>query len=107
MVENAPGVTNHFVSRAVERLGCTEDEARELGAWLLWAVQTERDDLVEFVSRVNRDGHRIFRFRHALTKRHGYAIVNTDTMVCITILRPGFQVPRQGKGRLTLKEEDV
>lgn len=102
-----PGVTNHFVTRAVERIGCTEDEAREIGQGLAWAIERERWDLVRFVSRVNREGQRIFRFRHAPTKRHWYALVNTDTMTCITILHPGFDVRRQGKSKIRLREEDL
>ena len=90
-----------------ETVGCTEYQAREIGQGLVWAIEQERWDIVEFVSRVNRDGHRIFRFRHAPTKRFWYALVNTDTMVCITILRPGFQVRRQGRSKLKLEEEDL
>ena len=102
-----PGVTKHFVSRAVERLGCSEDEARELGQGLIWAIKEERWDLVRLVGRVNRAGHRVFKFRHAPTKRYRYALVNTAQMVCITILRPGRDVRRQGKSRLNLKEDDL
>ena len=100
-----PGVSNHFVSRAVERMGCTEDEAREIGQNLIWAIQNERWDVVEFIGRVSRDGNRVFRFRWAPTGRRWYALINTKDLVCITVLTPGFQVRREGKGRLTLKEE--
>lgn len=102
-----PGVTNHFIARAVERMGCSEAEAREIGQGLVWAIQNERWDLVEFVSRVSRDGNRIFRFRHAPTRRRWYALVNTADMVCVTVLSPNFVVKREGKAKLTLKEEDL
>lgn len=98
--------TAHFLQRAAERMGYRAAQARELADGLVWAIEQERDDVAEFVSRVNRDGLRLFRFR-AVDARLYYALVNTDTMTCISIMPPGFTVPRQGKSRLKLKDADI
>lgn len=101
-----PGVSKHFVARAMERMGCTEDEARTLGQGLIWAFENERWDLLEYVSRLNRTGNRLFRFCWTPTKRKWYAVVNTDERVCVTVLAPGFTVKRAGKDRIVLMKED-
>lgn len=103
----ARGVTQHFVHRAVERMGCTPDEAVHIGQGILWALQNERWDLIEFVCRVSRDGMRVFRFRYTPTGRSWFAMVDTRRAVCVTVLPSGFVIPRQGKHRLKLKEEDL
>jgi hypothetical protein len=101
------GVTNHFVTRAVQRMGCTAEEAREIGQFLIRAIEREQWDAVSFIGRVNGDGHRIFRFKWKPLGRYWYALINTETMTCITVLKPGFEVQRQGKGRLKLREVDI
>lgn len=103
----ACGVTNHFVERAMERIGCSEDEARLIGQGLIWAVRNERSDIARFVARVNRSGNRLFLFKHAPTRRVWYALIDTETLSCITVMPPGYTVPRQGKTRLRLKEMDL
>lgn len=101
------GVSWHFVQRAVERLGCPESEAESIGHDLIWALENERWDIIQFVARVARDGRRVFRFQHAATGRFWYALIDTQTLRCITVLRPGFRVPREGKKSITLKEIDL
>jgi hypothetical protein len=98
--------TSHFVRRAVERIGCTVEEATALAEGLVAAIGTGRDDIATFVSRVDRTGCRLFRFRSA-DGRDFFALVNTNGMACITVLPAGFTVPRQGKGRLKLRERDL
>lgn len=98
--------TSHFVRRAVERIGCTVEEATALAEGLVSAIGTGRDDIATFVSRVDRTGCRLFRFRSA-DGRDFFALVNTNDMACITVLPAGFTVPRQGKGRLKLRERDL
>ena len=92
--------------RAVERIGCTVEEATALAEGLVAAIGTGRDDIATFVSRVDRTGCRLFRFRSA-DGRDFFALVNTNDMACITVLPAGFTVPRQGKGRLKLRERDL
>jgi hypothetical protein len=99
-------VTRHFIDRAVERLGYAIPQAVELAEGLIWAIQNHRDDLAEFVARVDRRGCRLFRFR-AVDGRCYYALVDTDDMRCVTVLPAGFTVGRQGKSRLKLKEKDL
>lgn len=100
-------VSWHFIQRAMERIGCPESEAEIIGQGLIWAIENERWDLVEFVARVARDGRRVFRFRHAGTGRFWYALIDTRAMKCITVLQPGFRVPREGKKSVILKETDL
>jgi hypothetical protein len=97
--------TTHFIGRVAERIGAAVDP-RVLADGIVWAIRQERDDIVEFVTRVDRRGCRIFRFR-VPDGRQFYALVNTDEMRCITVLPPGFTVPRQGKSRMKLKETDI
>jgi hypothetical protein len=99
-------VTRHFIDRAVERLGYRIPQAVELAEGLIWAIQNHRDDLAEFVARVDRQGCRLFRFR-AADGRFYYALVDTEQWVCVTVLPAGFTVGRQGKSRLKLKEKDL
>lgn len=101
------GVTAHFIARAVERMGCSRSHAEFLGRGILWAIENERWDLVQFVARASRDGRRIFRFRCTQTSRVWYALVNTKQKTCITILRPGFETGREGKSKIKLKEMDL
>lgn len=98
--------TNHFVRRAVERIGCNVEEATALAEGLVAAIRAGRDDIATFVSRVDRTGCRLFRFQSA-DGRSFFAMVNTDDMACVTVLPAGFTVPRQGKGRLKLRERDL
>jgi hypothetical protein len=100
------GATNHFVRRAMERVGCSAEEANILADNLILAIQTGRDDMAEFVSRVDKQGCRLFRFRSA-DGRSFFAMVNTDDMACVTVMPAGFTVSRQGKGALKLRERDL
>lgn len=97
------GVTDHFVRRAIERVRCNAKEAVELGKDLLDAIAKGRPD-VEFVARVNTEGHRLFRFKTS-DGRGFYALINTETKTCITVLSPGFRVPRQRGNSIKLARE--
>jgi hypothetical protein len=97
-------VTGHFIARVRERMGPEVDPVG-LGGFLLRAIRRE-DPSVVFVSRVNRSGLRIFRF----TGRCGrtfYALVDTDDMSCVTVMPPGFTVPRHGRAALNLEDLNV
>lgn len=99
------GVTYHFVNRAVERIGCTAEDAVTIGAHITSGIKEQRPD-VKYIGRVNRDGHRLFRF-HVPDGRTFFALVNTETMTCITILPPGFRVPREKGDSIKLKEHHL
>lgn len=98
--------TMHFVRRVYERIG-THICPYTLAEGLVWAVQNERHDLVEFVGRVDRKGCRVFRFVAPPAGRSFYALVDTEHWNCITVLPPGFRVARQGKSTIKLKDKDV
>jgi hypothetical protein len=100
-----PGVTNHFVRRAVERVRCTATEAKELGLWILDAID-KGDPEVPFVARVSTDGCRLFRF-HARGGQTFFALVNTEVRTCVTVMPAGFEVGRQGRGTLKLRRADL
>ena len=97
--------TAHFAKRVASRVG-PEVNPDQLAFGIVEAIKTGRSDLIEFVSRVNKKGLRLFRFR---VPQRGvfYALVDTSEMVCVTVLPPGFIVPRQGKGRIKLRETDL
>ena len=97
--------TQHWRKRVAERIGPDVDPDT-LAETLILALQQERYDLVEFVTRVNRDGQRMFRFR-ALNGRFYFALIDTDNHRCITVMPPGFVIARQGKPRLQLKDSDL
>lgn len=99
-------VSEHFILRAQERLGYDKASAVELGTYLFHAIDCQRDDIALFVARVSRDGRRLFRFR-AACGRLFYALLNTESRSCVTILPPGYRVRRQGRDCLTLKETDL
>lgn len=97
--------TTHFAKRVAERIG-PEVNAAQLAFGIVSDIRDERGDLVEFVARVNKQGLRLFRFR-VPCRGVFYALVDTSSMVCVTVLPPGFTVPCQGKGRIKLKETDL
>jgi hypothetical protein len=99
------GATNHFVARAVERMGCTPDDARLVGAGIIASIKAD-DGAVQFISRVDKRGCRLFRFK-APDGRSFYALVDTDTMSCVTVLPPGYVAPRQGREPIKLREIDL
>jgi hypothetical protein len=92
--------SDHFVMRVQERMG-PQVNAHALARYLTACILSEDRDAVQFVSRISDDGRRLFRFQ-TRDKRTFYAMVNTDTMTCITVLPPDFEVARQGKPRLKL-----
>lgn len=97
--------TAHFIARVRERVGPHVDPI-EIADGIIWAIQSGRDDLVEYVGRVSRDGKRLFRFR-VPDGRYFYALVSTAHSRCVTILPPGYRVQREGKGAIYLREDEV
>ena len=97
--------TNHFRSRVAERIGSDVD-ADDLAAFLTHEIARGDSDKVVFVARLSRDGKRLFRFRLV---RGGlfYALVDTNSMRCITVMPPGFRPTRQGGDSIYLKETDI
>ena len=95
--------SEHFAARVRDRIGDSVD-AVHLAEGIIWAIQNARTDTVRFVCRTNRRGMRLFRFRAVPGGRYFYALVNTEAMVCVTVLPSGFQVGRQGKKPLELKD---
>lgn len=98
-----PTCNAHFARRVRERIGASPDP-RHLADGIIWAIENHRTDLVQFVSRTDKKGLRLFRFRVPPRGRVYYALVDTETMTCITVMPPGFAVGRQGKTHLELKD---
>jgi hypothetical protein len=98
--------TRHFARRVRERIGDSPDPDF-LARGLIWAITNARDDLVQFVCRTDRKGLRIFRFKTPPTGRVFFALVDTESMTCITVMPPGFRVGRQGKDHLQLRSDDI
>ena len=96
-------VTAHFRLRVAQRIG-PEIDADFLAKGIMWAIDTGREDVVEFVGRVSKCGKRVFRFRLP-DRRQFFAMVNTETRVFVTVLVPGHQMLQQGKNRFLLLEE--
>jgi hypothetical protein len=99
-------VTDHFVQRAMQRVGCDADAARAWGEDIARSVQFGDSDSLQFVTRVDKKGCRLFRARFT-DKRAFYVLVDTEESCCITVLPPGFMVGRQGKAPMKLKEIDL
>lgn len=98
-----PACTVHFARRVRERIGASPDPYY-LAEGIIWGIENARTDLVQFVCRTDRKGLRMFRFRVPPSGRVYYALVDTETMTCITVMPPGFVVGRQGKTHLELKD---
>jgi hypothetical protein len=92
--------TRHFIDRVRERMGPQVDP--DLLAWrLVRSIRAGDEADVQFVSRVNKDGARLFRFLHG--GREFFALVDTDSMTCVSVFPPGFDIGRQEKSRLRLR----
>lgn len=98
--------TAHWIQRVQERVENPPDPV-VLARGIIWAIQAERHDLVEFVARTNRNGQRLFRFRVPSSGKMYYALVDTEKMVCVTVLKPGMAAGRIGKGPLKLTGDDL
>ncbi len=90
----------HFAQRVAERID-PDYPAKALWEGLIWAIESERTDLVRFVARVSRCGRRLFRFR-VTDGRTFFVLYHTERKQPITIMPPGFVVPREGKSRMEL-----
>jgi hypothetical protein len=95
--------TNHWRRRVAERIGDVDPDL--LARDLVRAIQAEDDARVQFVARVNRNGGRLFRF--PVGGRQFFALVDTWTWSCVTVLPPGFTATRQGKSSIKLRERDL
>ena len=95
-------LTAHFIKRVRERVGRDVD-AVLLARHILDGLDTGD---TEFMCRVSRRGLRCFRFR-SFDGRLFYALIDTDTNDCVTVLPPGFLLGRHGKTPLDLKDDIV
>ena len=97
-------VTQHWVERVAERISPKVNPYR-LGFALVKAIQEGDTSRAQFVSRVNKEGQRLFRFR-AKDSRVFYALIDTDQWCCITVLTPGMAAGRQGKSPAKLRGDN-
>ena len=88
--------TQHWRDRVQERIGNVDPALLAKG--IVWAIQNNRTDLVEFMERLSKSGKRLFRFR-VPDGRLFCVVVNTDTMALITCLSEG-EALRVINGRL-------
>jgi hypothetical protein len=88
--------TQHWRDRVQERIGNVDPAT--LAEGIIWAIENNRTDLVEFVGRLGKTGKRLFRFR-VPDGRSFCAVINTDTMALVTCLSEG-EALRVIKGRL-------
>jgi hypothetical protein len=84
--------TEHFRQRVRERIGGDIDPDF-LALGIVWAIDNDRRDLVQYVGRVTKQGLRAFRFRVPGGRRF-VALVNTTEKRCITVLRAEGQLMR-------------
>ena len=94
----------HFATRVRERIGPDVD-ADGLARGLLAAIERDRTDLVAFVSRLHRDGRRLFRFR-VRDGRWFFAVIDTDRGEAVTVIEPGSGcLTREGRPALQMEDE--
>lgn len=97
--------TLHFQQRVMERLGPSVD-AHKLARELILGIENRDTDFVRFVGRASKCGRRVFWFK--LPNRGAYyALIDTSSMTCLTVLPPGFTVNLAGKATITLEDTDV
>jgi hypothetical protein len=96
-------ISDHFVERVKERIGEHVDPL-ELGRLLFDAIDQGRDDYVQFVMRLDRNGRRLFKFR-CPKERLFYAILNTKTRAAITVLMPQGMAKSYGGRKVWLEDE--
>lgn len=97
--------TVHFRQRVAERIGPSID-AYKLARELILGIENRDTDFVRFVGRASKCGRRIFSFRVPNRGTH-YALIDTTSMTCITVLAPGFTVSMAGKGSIVLEDKDL
>lgn len=95
-------MSKHFVQRVRQRIGPHVDPV-DLMHYLRDGLQRGNPD-IEFVTRLSRTGVRLFRFTCPGDGRQFYAVIETPSMVPITILPPGYRVHRVGREPLNLPE---
>lgn len=97
--------TVHFQQRVRERIGYNVDPYK-LARELILGIQNRDTDFVRFVGRASKCGRRVFWFK--LPNRGAYyALIDTTSMTCITVLPPGFTVNMAGKRAITLEDKDL
>ena len=97
--------TVHFQQRVRERIGYNVDPYK-LARELVLGIENHDTDFVRFVGRASKCGRRVFWFK--LPNRGAYyALIDTSSMTCLTVLPPGFTVNLAGKSTITLKDTDI
>jgi len=97
--------TVHFQQRVRERIGYNVDPYK-LARELVLGIENRDTDFVRFVGRASKCGRRVFWFR--LPNRGAYyALIDTSSMTCLTVLPPGFTVNMAGKRTIELRDTDV
>ena len=97
--------TLHFRQRVKERVGPSID-GYKLARELILGIENRDTEFVSFVGRASRCGRRVFRFRIPNRGTH-YALIDTTSTTCITVLAPGFSVSMEGKGKIILEDKDL
>jgi hypothetical protein len=97
--------TVHFQQRVRERIGYNVDPYK-LARELILGIENRDTDFVRFVGRASKCGRRVFWFK--LPNRGAYyALIDTSSMTCLTVLPPGFTVNMAGKRTIELRDTDV
>ena len=97
--------TVHFQQRVRERIGYNVDPYK-LARELVLGIENRDTDFVRFVGRASKCGRRVFWFK--LPNRGAYyALIDTSSMTCLTVLPPGFTVNMAGKAKITLEDTDI
>ena len=97
--------TVHFQQRVRERIGYNVDPYK-LARELVLGIENRDTDFVRFVGRASKCGRRVFWFK--LPNRGAYyALIDTSSMTCLTVLPPGFTVNMAGKRTIELRDTDV
>ena len=97
--------TVHFQQRVRERIGYNVDPYK-LARELVLGIENRDTDFVRFVGRASKCGRRVFWFKLP-NRRAYYALIDTSSMTCLTVLPPGFTVNMAGKRTIELRDTDV
>ena len=90
-------ITAHWCQRVRERVGVAECPV-VLARAIFWAIDHHRDDMVQYLGRVRRDGVRAFRFR-TVDGRYFVALLNTSDRCPVTVLSVSGRSVRLWNGR--------
>lgn len=76
-------LTKHFRTRVTERLGASADPDY-IGRAIAWAIENQRQDLIEYLGRQDKHGLRVWRFRYP-DGRFIRVIINHTANVAVTL----------------------